>query len=379
MAVFAVAQGRPLSLWGRLRRINWLIVLVLCAIAGVGVAVLYSVAGGGFEPWALRQALRFGFALVLMLAIALVDLRLWMRLALPLYGLGLALLLAVELMGVTGGGGQRWIDLGVMRLQPSELMKVALVLVLARYYHDLTVERARRLSSLVGPLVLVLAPTALVIVQPDLGTALLLVMGGVAMVFLSGMRPWLFVSGIIAGLAAIPIGWQFLRDYQKERVLTFLDPSRDPLGAGYHIQQAKIALGSGGLTGKGYLLGTQSHLNFLPEMHTDFIFTMLAEEWGFIGALAVLALYLVVLAYGVSVAVQARSQFGRMLAMGLTITLFLYVFINVGMVMGLLPVVGVPLPLVSYGGSATMTMMIAMGLIFAVDINRDLSIPRHGY
>lgn len=374
-----VHAGRQLTMARKLLRINWLAVLVLCLIAGVGVAVLYSVAGGGFEPWATRQAMRFGVALLLMISIALIDIRTWMQLAVPLYSLGLVLLVAVELFGATGGGGQRWIDLKVMRLQPSELMKVALILVLARYYHGLTLERARKLSSLVEPMLLVLLPVALVMRQPDLGTSLLLLMGGVTMVFLSGMRARLFLVGGGLGLAAIPIGWQFLHDYQKDRVLTFLDPSRDPLGAGYHITQSKIALGSGGLMGKGYLQGTQSHLNFLPEMHTDFIFTMLAEEWGMVGGLALLMLYISVLGYGVIVSMRARSQFGRMLAMGLTVTVFLYVFINVAMVMGLLPVVGVPLPLVSYGGSATLTVMIAFGLILSVAVHSDVTIPRRAY
>lgn len=375
----AARIGQRLTLFGKLGRINWLIVLVICAIAGVGVGVLYSVADGSFDPWATRQAIRFGFALVLMLGIALVDIRIWMRMALPLYGLGLILLVAVELFGVAGGGGQRWIDLKFMRLQPSELMKIALILILARYYHGLTLEKSKRLSSLIEPVLLMLLPVALVVRQPDLGTSLLLMAGGITMIFLSGMRLWLFAAGGAAALAAIPIGWQFLRDYQKDRVLTFLDPSRDPLGAGYHITQSKIALGSGGLSGKGYLQGTQSHLNFLPEMHTDFIFTMLAEEWGLIGGLALLGAYMIILIYGVVVSMRARSQFGRMLAMGLSMTVFLYVFINVAMVMGLLPVVGVPLPLVSHGGSATLTVMIAFGLILSVAVHSEVTIARNRY
>ncbi|MGD8326925.1 MAG: rod shape-determining protein RodA [Sphingomonadales bacterium] len=375
----AARIGQRLTLLGKLGRINWLIVLVICAIAGAGIGVLYSVADGSFDPWATRQAIRFGFALALMLGIALVDIRIWMRMAFPLYGLGLILLVAVELFGVAGGGGQRWIDLKFMRLQPSELMKVALILILARYYHGLTLEKSKRLSSLIEPVLLMLLPVALVVRQPDLGTSLLLMAGGITMIFLSGMRMWLFIAGGTAALAAIPIGWQFLRDYQKDRVLTFLDPSRDPLGAGYHITQSKIALGSGGLSGKGYLQGTQSHLNFLPEMHTDFIFTMLAEEWGLIGGLILLSAYMIVLIYGVVVSMRARSQFGRMLAMGLSMTVFLYIFINVAMVMGLLPVVGVPLPLVSYGGSATMTVMIAFGLILSVAVHSEVTIARNRY
>jgi len=376
----AAAFGQRLSTFGKLARLNWLVILVICLIAGAGVGVLYSVAGGSFEPWATRHAIRFSISLLLMLTIALVDIRIWMRLALPLYALGLVLLVAVELFGESGGGGQRWIDLKVMRLQPSELMKVSLVLVLARYYHGLTLEKSRRLSSLIEPILLMLLPVALVIRQPDLGTSLLLMAGGVTMIFLSGMHIRLFAGGAAAALIAIPLSWKFLlRDYQKDRVLTFLDPSRDPLGAGYHITQSKIALGSGGMSGKGYLQGTQSHLNFLPEMHTDFIFTMLAEEWGMIGGLVLLGAYMIVLIYGIVVSIRSRSQFGRMLAMGLSMTVFLYLFINVAMVMGLLPVVGVPLPLVSWGGSATLTVMIAFGLILSVAVHSEVTIARNRY
>lgn len=376
----AAAFGQRLSTFGKLARLNWLIILVICLIAGAGVGVLYSVAGGSFEPWAIRHAIRFSISLLLMLTIALVDIRIWMRLALPLYALGLVLLVAVELFGESGGGGQRWIDLKVMRLQPSELMKVSLVLVLARYYHGLTLEKSRRLSSLIEPVLLMLLPVALVIRQPDLGTSLLLMAGGITMIFLSGMHLRLFAAGAGIALVAIPLSWKFLlRDYQKDRVLTFLDPSRDPLGAGYHITQSKIALGSGGMSGKGYLQGTQSHLNFLPEMHTDFIFTMLAEEWGMIGGLVLLGAYMIVLIYGIVVSIRSRSQFGRMLAMGLSMTVFLYLFINVAMVMGLLPVVGVPLPLVSWGGSATLTVMIAFGLILSVAVHSEVTIARNRY
>lgn len=372
--------GQRLTPFGKLARLNWLIILVICLIAGAGVGVLYSVAGGSFEPWAIRHAIRFSISLLLMLMIALVDIRIWMRLALPLYALGLVLLVAVELFGESGGGGQRWIDLKVMRLQPSELMKVSLVLILARYYHGLTLEKSRRLSSLIEPVLLMLLPVALVIRQPDLGTSLLLMAGGITMIFLSGMHLRLFAAGAGIALVAIPLSWKFLlRDYQKDRVLTFLDPSRDPLGAGYHITQSKIALGSGGMSGKGYLQGTQSHLNFLPEMHTDFIFTMLAEEWGMIGGLVLLGAYMVVLIYGIVVSMRSRSQFGRMLAMGLSMTVFLYLFINVAMVMGLLPVVGVPLPLVSWGGSATLTVMIAFGLILSVAVHSEVTIARNRY
>ncbi|GAB4573698.1 MAG: rod shape-determining protein RodA [Rhodothalassiaceae bacterium] len=364
------------SLPERLRAINWLVVLALMAIAGIGIMMLYSVGGGSFEPWARQQALRFALALLLLLAIALVDIEIWMALAWPAYLGGIALLLAVEIIGVIGMGGQRWLDIGFMRIQPSELMKIATVLALARYYHARTAEQAARLTSLIVPLFLIALPMVLTAIQPDLGTALMLAAGGLVVLFLAGASKWLFIGGGAAALVAIPVLIGTLHDYQRQRIFTFLDPESDPLGAGYQIMQSKIALGSGGLSGKGFLAGTQSHLNFLPEMKTDFIFTVLAEEFGLFGGLVVLALYGFVLGYALRVAMTCRNQFGRLLAAGLGFTIFLYVFINIGMVMGLLPVVGVPLPMISYGGSAMLTMMAAYGLIFSVAINRKRAIPR---
>ncbi len=366
-------RKRPLQ---KLKKLNWLIILILTGIAFIGFAMLYSVAGGDFSPWASRQMIRFAFALLLMIAIALTDLRIWMALAYPAYFGGLALLIAVELIGATGMGGQRWLDIGIMRIQPSEFMKLAVVLALARYFHGLSIHRAQRLQSLVVPLFLIAIPAALVVRQPDLGTALMVIVGGIAIIFLAGARMWLFVTGFIASLAAIPVVWNQLRDYQQDRVLTFLNPENDPLGAGYQIMQAKIALGSGGVFGKGFMQGTQSHLNFLPEMKTDFIFTVLTEEFGMVGGLVLILLYMILLGYAVLVSISCRSQFGRILASGLSFTLFLYVFINIAMVMGLLPVVGVPLPLVSYGGSAMLTMMVAYGLILSVALHRDITISR---
>ncbi|GER07553.1 rod shape-determining protein RodA [Iodidimonas muriae] len=360
----------------KLMELNWLFVLLLVAIACVGFAMLYSVGGGSFDPWARQQAIRFGAIFILMLVIALVDLRVWFQLAYPAYIGALILLLAVEFIGVVGMGGQRWLDIGFMRLQPSELMKIALVMAVARYYHGLNVTQSSQILRLIPPFLMVAIPMILIMRQPDLGTSLLLAAGGVSVIFLAGASKWLFIGGAAATAGAIPLAWGFLHDYQKQRVLTFFNPESDPLGAGYQIMQSKIALGSGGMTGKGFLLGTQSHLNFLPEMKTDFIFTVLAEEFGLVGGLSVIGLYLLVLSYGMYVAATCRNQFGRLLAAGLTFSLFLYVFINVGMVMGLLPVVGVPLPMVSYGGSAMLTMLVAFGLIFSISLNRKLAIPR---
>ena len=353
-------------------------ILVILVLGFVGGAMLYSAAGGSFDPWASRQALRFGGGMVVLFAAALIDVRIWFRYAYLLYFAVLALLLAVEVAGSMGMGAQRWIDLKVFQLQPSEIMKVALVLALARYFHGVAEEDIGRPVMLLIPTVLVLAPAGLVLKQPDLGTAGMLLMCGAAVFFVAGVRLWKFALGLAAGLSAIPVAWQFLHDYQRQRVLTFLNPESDPLGAGYHILQSKIALGSGGLVGRGFLEGTQSHLNFLPEKQTDFIFTMLAEELGMVGAVALLALYGLLFVYGFAIALRARNQFGRILAIGLTTNLFLYVFLNMAMVMGLVPVVGVPLPLISYGGTAMLAVMGAFGLVQSVYVHRDIRIPRQG-
>jgi rod shape determining protein RodA len=266
----------------------------------------------------------------------------------------------------------------VIQLQPSEIMKVALILALARYFHGQTDEEVVRPLYLVTPAALALAPAALVLKQPDLGTAVMLLMAAAAVFFMAGVRLWKFALGLLLTLGAIPVAWQFLHAYQRQRLLTFLNPESDPLGAGYHILQSKIALGSGGLFGKGFLAGTQSHLNFLPEKQTDFIFTMLAEEWGMLGGLVLLGLYLLLFIYGFAIALRSRNQFGRLLAIGLTTNLFFYVFINIAMVMGIVPVVGVPLPLISYGGTAMLAVMVAFGLMMSVYIHRDIRIPRRG-
>lgn len=366
------------SILQRIVSLNWGIIFITCLIAGAGFAMLYSVAGGTMEPWASRQMVRFAVALLLMLTIAVIDIRYWVAIAYPAWFAGLLLLIAVELIGDTGMGGQRWLDIGFMRLQPSELMKIAIVLALARYYHARTHAQATQLRSLIVPAGMLIIPFILVARQPDLGTSLMIVAGGVAVIFLAGAPRWLFVVSGIGVAAAVPVVWQFMRPYQKSRVMTFLNPEADPLGAGYQITQSKIALGSGGLTGKGFLGGTQSHLNFLPEMKTDFIFTALVEEFGLVGALIVLGLYGVVLMYGLLMAIGCRNQFGRLLAAGLSLTLFLYVLINVAMVMGLMPVVGVPLPLISYGGSAMLTWMVAYGLILSVATHRHVTIAPKG-
>jgi rod shape determining protein RodA len=362
----------------RLWRLNWTLVILLLLISSIGFAMLYSAAGGNWEPWASRQSMRLGVGVVLMIVVALIGVRIWMRAAYFVYAGALALLVAVEAFGAVRMGAQRWIDLKVILFQPSEVMKIALVLALARYFHSLNIEDISRPQYLLVPLLLVGAPVALVIRQPDLGTALLLLIGGGAMFFLAGVRLWKFLVLFVGILVAAPTAWPFLRPYQQNRVLTFLSPERDPLGAGYNLLQSKIALGSGGMLGRGFLEGTQSHLSFLPEKHTDFIFTMLAEEFGLFGGLGLMGLYVLVLLYGVAISIRSQSQFGRLVGMGVTVAFFLYVFINIAMVMGVVPVVGVPLPLISYGGTAMVTLLGGFGLLMSIHVDRDVRIGRYG-
>jgi rod shape determining protein RodA len=272
----------------KLAEVNWGLIAILTVIACVGFVMLYSAGNGSFQPWAGRQMVRFAVGLCLLLALALVDIRLWLRYAYGIYAVAFALLVAVEFLGDVGMGAQRWINLGVINLQPSEVMKIALIIVLARYFHALPEEAECKLRYLIWPAALALAPAALVLRQPDLGTAMMLLMVGGAVFFMAGVRLWKFAVVFGAAVAMIPITWQFLRPYQQNRILTFLDPESDPLGAGYHIMQSKIALGSGGIFGKGFMQGSQAHLNFLPEKQTDFIFTMLAEEFGLSRALGAL-------------------------------------------------------------------------------------------
>lgn len=366
-----------LGLGRKLVRLNWPLVFLVLASGAFGLLMLYSVAGGAADPWASRQATRFALGLVGMMVIALIDIRVWRRLS-PLAYLGaLVLLVAVEFIGVRGMGAQRWINLGFMQLQPSEVMKVALVMALASYYAWLPAERVSHPLWLLPPLVLTLVPTLLVLRQPDLGTALMLLAGGAGLMFLAGVHWLYFTSGLAAASAAVwailasrGTAWQVLQDYQFRRIDTFLDPSLDPLGAGYHITQAKIALGSGGLSGRGFMQGTQSRLNFLPEKHTDFIFTTLAEEFGFMGGVALLLLYLGILTACAVSALQSQNRFAQLLILGIAANFFLYFAVNMAMVMGLAPVVGVPLPLVSYGGSAMVMILIGFGLVQSACVHR---------
>lgn len=360
----------------RLTNLNWILFLLITAIACVGFMALYSAAGGSMSPWAAKHMMRFAVSSFGMIVIALINIKWWYRFTWPLYFLGLFLLIVVEVMGHVGMGAQRWINLGFINLQPSELMKIVVVMALARYFHTATLEDMRRITFLVIPLLIVLAPVGLVLLQPDLGTSLMIVMAGAAMFFMAGASIWLYIGGAIGVAALVPVAWHFMRDYQKQRVLTFLDPERDPLGAGYHITQSKIALGSGGIEGKGFLEGTQSRLNFLPEKQTDFIFTLWAEEFGFFGGGMLLILFGLVFMYGLWIAVRGRQNYMRFLALGLSVNFSLYIFINIAMVMGLIPVVGAPLPLISYGGTSMLAAMIGFGLMMSCSIHQYTKVTR---
>ena len=364
------------SLLQRLKYINWGLVVLISILACVGFTALYSAAGGNMDPWASKQIPRFVVFSIGMIVIALVDIRIWYRVAYPAYFVCLFLLLVVDITGHIGMGAQRWIKIGPLQIQPSELMKITVVMALARYFHSATSEDMKSLRFLAIGASFLIAPFILVATQPDLGTSGVIIMAGVAMFFIAGAPMWMFILAGVGAACAAPLGWLLLHDYQKQRVLTFLDPERDPLGAGYHITQSKIALGSGGLEGKGFLKGTQSHLSFLPEKHTDFIFTMWVEEWGFFGGVFVLMLVGLILAYGGWIAMRCRHTFGRLMAFGLMINFSIYIFINVSMVMGLIPVVGVPFPMLSYGGTAMMTVIIGFGLMMSCNVYKDAKLPR---
>jgi rod shape determining protein RodA len=357
--------------------LSWPLVILLVAVASVGFLMLYSVAGGSLSTWAEPQMKRFALGLVVMLIVAMVPIWFWRNVSLVAYLVSLALLIAVALIGIEGKGAQRWLDIGFMRLQPSELMKITLVMVLAAYYDWLPMSRVSRPVWVLLPVVLILAPVALVLRQPDLGTSILLLAAGGVMMFVAGVH-WIYFATVILAAAGLIFAvfqsrgtdWQMLENYQFRRIDTFLNPETDPLGAGYHITQSKIALGSGGWTGRGFMQGTQSRLNFLPEKHTDFIFVTLAEEFGFIGAVSILGLYALILIFCIAAALANKDRFSSLLILGMAMTFFLFFAVNMAMVTGLMPVVGVPLPLVSYGGSAMLVLMIGFGLVQSANVHR---------
>jgi rod shape determining protein RodA len=361
------------DLTGKLFRVSWLYVLLLCALASVGYAALYSAAGGAAEPYAKQHIIRFAFGLVLMLGIALVDIRFLARLAWPSYAASLALLVLVARMGHVGKGAQRWIEFGSIQLQPSEMMKITLVLALASWFHRASWERMGNPLFLIPPIIAVLVPVGLILKEPNLGTAVITALVGAAVFFAAGVRWWKFILVALPVPFAARIAYGQLHDYQKARIDTFFNPESDPLGAGYNIIQSKIALGSGGMWGKGFLQGTQGHLNFLPEKQTDFIFTMIGEEFGLVGGLAVMGLLGLIVIGGMLIGLRCRNQFGRLVALGISFNFCMYIFVNIAMVTGAIPVGGVPLPLISHGGSAMITVMVGFGLLMSAHVHRDVA------
>jgi rod shape determining protein RodA len=359
-------------------QLPWRVILLVLAIGGFGLVVLYSAAGGSISPWAGPQGIKFAIFMAMALVLSRVPVQWWSMGALPLYAGLILLLVMVELLGAVRGGSQRWLDLGFIRLQPSELMKLGIVLALAKFFDLQPPGEARKLTPILAAGAMIGFPAALVMLQPDLGTALMIVAGGLTVMFLAGVPLRLFIGGALGLALAVPLAVNFLlHDYQRKRVLTFLNPENDPLGTGYHISQSKIAIGSGGLFGKGFLNGTQSHLDYLPEGHTDFVFATMAEEWGLMGGLFLIVAFLLLIRWGVGVGIQASTRFMRLTAAGLATTIFFYMAINMAMVMGLAPVVGIPLPLVSWGGSAQMTVLICLGILMSIDReNRLARTPR---
>jgi rod shape determining protein RodA len=350
-----------------LARLPWRLIFLVAAIAGFGLLVLYSAAGGSVQPWALKQAIIFLVFLGIAVGMS------WLRestikaLTFPVYALTLVMLVGVEALGFVGKGAQRWLDLGFIRLQPSEFMKPAIVLTLARFYELVPAAEIRKWRAVWPALLLLGVPTFLILVQPDLGTCIMVLLCGVTVMFLAGLPLWLFAGPAVAIAVAAPIAYNLLHGYQRKRIDVFLNPESDPLGAGYHISQSKIAIGSGGIWGKGFLNGSQSHLDYLPEGHTDFVFATMAEEWGLVGGVLLILAFALVIRWGMRVSATARTRFAQLAAAGLSATIFFYVAINLMMVMGLAPVVGVPLPLVSFGGSAVMTVMLCLGLLMALE------------
>jgi rod shape determining protein RodA len=374
--IYRPQYDRSFSFATKLLRINWVFVLACCALAGIGYAALYSAAGGHNQPYATPQIERFFASLLLMIAIAMIDIRIIAKLAWPLYGLGVVLLIAVWRFGHVGLGARRWLDVGGMHVQPSELMKLFLALALASWFQRATYERVGNPLFLIAPVLAILFPAALILKEPNLGTAVITMAIGAAVLLGAGVRWWKFVLVIALVAIVAPYAYSHLHGYQKERILTFLHPGRDPLGAGYNIIQSKIALGSGGMWGQGFLHGTQNQLNFLPEKQTDFVFTIIAEEFGFAGSIVLLGVLLSMVLMAFYTALRCRHQFGRLAALGIATNLFLYCFVNLAMVMGLIPVGGVPLPLVSYGGSALTAVMLGFGVLMSIHVHRDVEFAR---
>ena len=366
------------SAYAKLQSINYPLLGLIITLFFVGLAALYSISNGDFNSWPLKHSQRFILGLIIFFIVILFDLRIIFGYAYVIFFLSIISLIIIPFFGIESNGATRWINIAGISLQPSEFVKYTLILALAKYFHSINNDSSF-IKTLIVPLIITIVPVLLVITQPDLGTALIILLGGMSLFWISGLNYKYFIVGVFSILCSLPVLWQYLKDYQKDRVLTFFNPERDPLGNGYHIMQSKIALGSGGIFGKGYMEGTQSHLNFLPEMQTDFIFTMLGEEFGFIGTLLLLLIYAALIMISIRLALKSRSLFSKYLSLGVCNVFFIYVFVNIGMVTGLLPVVGVPLPFISYGGSSMLAVMFGFGLLMNCYINRNIIIEKTNY
>ena len=366
------------SAFAKLQSINYSLLGLIISLFLVGLAALYSISNGDFNSWPLKHSQRFILGLIIFFLVIFFDLRLIFSYAYVIFFLSIISLVIIPFFGIESNGATRWINIAGISLQPSEFVKYTLILALAKYFHSINNDSSF-IKTLIIPLIITIVPVLLVITQPDLGTALIILLGGISLFWISGLNYKYFIVGVFSILCSLPVLWQYLKDYQKDRVLTFFNPERDPLGNGYHIMQSKIALGSGGIFGKGYMEGTQSHLNFLPEMQTDFIFTMLGEEFGFIGTLLLLLIYAALIMISIRLALKSRSLFSKYLSLGVCNVFFIYVFVNIGMVTGLLPVVGVPLPFISYGGSSMLAVMFGFGLLMNCYINRNIIIEKTNY
>ena len=366
------------SLITKLQSINYLLLGLIIILFLIGLAALYSISNGDFNSWPLKHSQRFIIGLIIFFIVVFFDLRVIFGYAYLIFLLSIISLIIVPFFGIESNGATRWISIAGISLQPSEFVKYTLILALAKYFHSINYDNGF-IKTLIIPLIITTIPVLLVITQPDLGTALIILLGGISLFWISGLNYKYFITGIFLIIGSLPVLWQYLREYQKDRVLTFFNPERDPLGNGYHIMQSKIALGSGGIFGKGYMDGTQSHLNFLPEMQTDFIFTMLGEEFGFLGTMILLFIYATLIMISIRLALKSRSLFSKYLSLGVCNVFFIYVFVNIGMVTGLLPVVGVPLPFISYGGSSMLAVMFGFGLLMNCYINRNITIEKTNY
>ena len=366
------------SLITKLQSINYLLLGLIIILFLIGLVALYSISNGDFNSWPLKHSQRFIIGLIIFFIVVFFDLRVIFGYAYLIFLLSIISLIIVPFFGIESNGATRWISIAGISLQPSEFVKYTLILALAKYFHSINYDNSF-IKTLIIPLIITTIPVLLVITQPDLGTALIILLGGISLFWISGLNYKYFITGIFLIIGSLPVLWQYLREYQKDRVLTFFNPERDPLGNGYHIMQSKIALGSGGIFGKGYMDGTQSHLNFLPEMQTDFIFTMLGEEFGFLGTMILLFIYATLIMISIRLALKSRSLFSKYLSLGVCNVFFIYVFVNIGMVTGLLPVVGVPLPFISYGGSSMLAVMFGFGLLMNCYINRNITIEKTNY